>query len=117
MGNGGSIMELLQEIVSSVKEEKRKKMVQVIAMLTSWCLWMNRNNKMFKRIAGSESKVIDEVKEISYMWLKYRVMMESVSWEMWCRGNLEVNNITDPESKYWRNFPSCQQGNTLTHTN
>ncbi|KAD3068810.1 hypothetical protein E3N88_36690 [Mikania micrantha] len=90
VGNGGSIMELLHELVSSVKEEKRKKMVQAIGMLTSWCLWMNRNNKVFKRIAGSESKVIDEVKEISYMWLKYRVMMESVSWEMWCRGNLVV---------------------------
>ncbi|KAJ0824439.1 putative reverse transcriptase zinc-binding domain-containing protein [Helianthus annuus] len=78
--------ETLEEILSVLDEqvwEKKKKAVHAIFLLTTWIIWKNRNEKIFQGRNGEIYKMIEEIKEESFLWMKHKSKVQSISWESW----------------------------------
>ncbi|KAJ0585981.1 putative RNA-directed DNA polymerase [Helianthus annuus] len=61
----------------------RKKAVHAIYLLTSWVIWRNRNEILFRARDGEVYKMIEEIKEESYQWMKQKAKLRLDSWEKW----------------------------------
>ncbi|XP_021991114.1 uncharacterized protein LOC110887857 [Helianthus annuus] len=61
----------------------KKKAVHAIFLLTTWVIWKNRNEKIFRSRVGEIYRMIEEIKEESYHWMKQRTKVRLESWENW----------------------------------
>ncbi|KAJ0927502.1 hypothetical protein HanRHA438_Chr04g0183621 [Helianthus annuus] len=79
--------EILGEIFNALEErswpKKRKKAVHAIFLLTTWIIWKKRNEKVFQGRNGEVFKMIEEIKEESYQWMKHKSKVQLNSWESW----------------------------------
>ncbi|XP_022027805.1 uncharacterized protein LOC110929017 [Helianthus annuus] len=77
----------LAEVFSSLNDfnwpKAKKKAVHAIFLLTTWVIWKNRNEKIFRSRAGETYRMIEEIKEESYHWMKQRSKVHLESWEKW----------------------------------
>ncbi|KAD4179857.1 hypothetical protein E3N88_28448 [Mikania micrantha] len=51
---------------------KKKKMINMIFLATIWRIWQARNEKVFSRKNTGGLKILEDVKELSYLWLHNR---------------------------------------------
>ncbi|XP_076930898.1 uncharacterized protein LOC143595865 [Bidens hawaiensis] len=67
-----SVRDLL-ELYKFTKFPKRKaKAFHAVCMVTLWCLWKVRNDMVFGGLKISARSVVDEVKALSFLWVKNR---------------------------------------------
>ncbi|KAJ0492571.1 putative reverse transcriptase zinc-binding domain-containing protein [Helianthus annuus] len=50
--------------------KEKKKAMHAVFLLTAWSIWQNRNTKVFKGISGSAHKLVEDIKDCSYKWMK-----------------------------------------------
>ncbi|XP_022032725.1 uncharacterized protein LOC110933828 [Helianthus annuus] len=77
----------LGEIFNSLNDynwpKAKKKAVHAIFLLATWVIWKNRNEKVFRTTNGEVFKMIEEIKEESFQWMKYKTKVPPISWENW----------------------------------
>ncbi|XP_022024926.1 uncharacterized protein LOC110925274 [Helianthus annuus] len=63
--------------------QKRRNIVQAIVHVTIWSIWNTRNDAVFNSVYPSVPKIIEEVKHMSYLWVKSRSKDPLITWETW----------------------------------
>ncbi|XP_076887980.1 uncharacterized protein LOC143538276 [Bidens hawaiensis] len=64
---------------------EKAKIFQAICLCTSWCLWKSRNALVHNGVRKSLNGLVEEVKVVSYLWVKNRGKKANISWEKWRR--------------------------------
>ncbi|XP_022023714.1 uncharacterized protein LOC110923971 [Helianthus annuus] len=49
-----------------------KQLIYSIFQATIWCIWASRNNAVFDRKRSSPDRLVEEVKVLSFLWVKHR---------------------------------------------
>ncbi|KAF5795822.1 putative RNA-directed DNA polymerase [Helianthus annuus] len=62
-----------------------KSVIHDIIITTCWCLWSARNKAVFSGIEAKVESVFSEVRSLGFLWYKYRVKDNPVSWTNWCK--------------------------------
>ncbi|KAM0053218.1 putative Ubiquitin-like domain-containing protein [Helianthus debilis subsp. tardiflorus] len=78
-----SVVQLLETINSYKVQKNTKRAIYAVVAATCWNLWKMRNEIIFKQRAFSLTKLIGEIKAISYTWIKNRAELGELSWEKW----------------------------------
>ncbi|KAD3066596.1 hypothetical protein E3N88_34476 [Mikania micrantha] len=78
-----SVGEMLDFANENGGEGNMKKVIKLIFHATIWRIWLARNDKVFKGINTSCYKVVEEVKELSFLWISNRSRFNMAGWEMW----------------------------------
>ncbi|KAK1420098.1 hypothetical protein QVD17_21428 [Tagetes erecta] len=56
-----------------------------------WCIWKTRNDRVFKNINPCPYKTVEEIKILSFLWVKNRAKFGWLEWNMWVSFNLGNN--------------------------
>lgn len=73
-------MELLELVLADKNKEKMRKSLLYAAV---WCIWKTRNDAVFRCIIASPFKTADEIKLMTYNWVKFRSRFSSIAWFDW----------------------------------
>ncbi|XP_022042372.1 uncharacterized protein LOC110945040 [Helianthus annuus] len=68
---------------------KWRKLIQSIVMVALWGIRRSRNDRVFNDKERSLDEVKHEIRQLSFLWFKYRVKRLSVTWDHWC--NMELS--------------------------
>ncbi|XP_022003858.1 uncharacterized protein LOC110901312 [Helianthus annuus] len=72
------------DIRSAVSGSKRKKkLINAIFQVVIWSIWRLRNEVIFRQVDPNMSRVIEESKSMSYLWIKNRLKSSNWSWGEW----------------------------------
>ncbi|XP_022032257.1 uncharacterized protein LOC110933335 [Helianthus annuus] len=74
------ILEIHKFIKCSKKEEK---IVYGLALITSWCIWKERNEVVFNQKNCDPKDIIWELKARSFAWVRNRFSCKSIRWSDW----------------------------------
>ncbi|XP_021972022.1 uncharacterized protein LOC110867200 [Helianthus annuus] len=74
---------LLDEVYKQKGSKIWKKTIEVVLYAAVWRVWKSRNGKVFENIPFSVLKVVEEIKEDSYFWLKHRSPFSKLDWMRW----------------------------------
>ncbi|XP_076883258.1 uncharacterized protein LOC143531975 [Bidens hawaiensis] len=67
----------------------KKKLLITVFFATMWSLWCNRNKKIFEGKAILIHKVLDDIKELAFLWLSIRSKISIREWSLWFGFNLD----------------------------
>ncbi|KAJ0463581.1 hypothetical protein HanHA300_Chr14g0517271 [Helianthus annuus] len=74
----------LLEIINSYRGQKNKKRaIYAVVAATCWSLWLTRNEIIFKHKVFSLTKLIGDIKAISFTRIKNRAELAELNWEKW----------------------------------
>ncbi|KAL8234561.1 hypothetical protein R6Q59_020661 [Mikania micrantha] len=71
--------------------KKWKKMIHAVCVTTLWCIWRHRNKIVFKSQSSSNNNLLEEICTLSFLWVKNRAKLASLSWDQWC--DFDVSNL------------------------
>jgi hypothetical protein len=57
----------------------------VIWYSTSWVLWKERNDRIFRGKAKTISQLLESIKLLSFWWLKAKLALFSFKFHEWCQ--------------------------------
>ncbi|KAL8255410.1 hypothetical protein R6Q59_033631 [Mikania micrantha] len=57
---------------------KQIKIMEAMLLVTSWCIWRARNNRVFKGTNPEIHQIIEETKILSFLWITNRGKMKGV---------------------------------------
>ncbi|KAJ0454120.1 hypothetical protein HanIR_Chr15g0736601 [Helianthus annuus] len=80
-----SLKDLLEQHKAINESKKVKKAFNGIVQTTFWCLWKSRNTTILNKQA---IVIIQEVKVISFLWVKSQAGASALTWEIWRRFDL-----------------------------
>ncbi|MFS7999333.1 putative RNA-directed DNA polymerase [Helianthus anomalus] len=63
----------------------KKKGIHALVLVTIWSLWKLRNDSVFNNSVPHTTKILDEIKAMSFLWVKNRAKMVSLTWRDWSR--------------------------------
>ncbi|XP_022031503.1 uncharacterized protein LOC110932481 [Helianthus annuus] len=78
-----SVVQLLEIIHSQACSKNKKKAAYAVVAATCWCIWLMRNDVIFKVKPFSMSKLIGDIKATSHSWIKHRAGLSEINWEKW----------------------------------
>ncbi|XP_021979758.1 uncharacterized protein LOC110875870 [Helianthus annuus] len=78
-----SCEEMMQHIQEQNCSKDWKQLITAIIMITMWQIWKSRNELIFKGLNGSVTRTVDEIKELSFLWIKERSKLKNLDWERW----------------------------------
>ncbi|XP_022020079.1 uncharacterized protein LOC110920155 [Helianthus annuus] len=64
---------------------KKKKALYAVSLVYLWSVWRMRNNMVFNQGQVSVQKVVEEIKNMSFLWVKNRSKEVGLTWEAWCK--------------------------------
>ncbi|XP_021986108.1 uncharacterized protein LOC110882380 [Helianthus annuus] len=67
------------------KCSKEEKIIYGLALITSWCLWKERNEVVFNQKRCNLQDIIGELKSRSFAWVRNRSSCKSIRWTEWCK--------------------------------
>ena len=73
----------LLEISCYIKDKKKAKMVYVVILAACWAILKERNDAAFNNKKPSIHHMITEIKTSSYMWVRHRLKMNCIDWDVW----------------------------------
>ncbi|XP_076918970.1 uncharacterized protein LOC143579598 [Bidens hawaiensis] len=74
------------ELHKYAKFPKRKaKAFYAVCLATLWCLWKSRNDIVYNGVMITVESVVEDVKALSFLWVKNRAKSSSFSWADWVR--------------------------------
>ncbi|KAF5789391.1 hypothetical protein HanRHA438_Chr09g0382271 [Helianthus annuus] len=83
-----SLKEVMDGLFSLKGSADWKKVIEVVFHTTLWRIWKARNAVVFEGISFNASKLMEDVKEDSFMWIKYRSKFKGLEWERWQDSNV-----------------------------
>ncbi|KAJ0871754.1 putative reverse transcriptase zinc-binding domain-containing protein [Helianthus annuus] len=63
--------------------KKKMKIIYAIHLATVWQLWKNRNNKIYNNKFTDPFKIVEEIKEETYDWVRTRAKLSEITWSDW----------------------------------
>ena len=63
---------------------KKRKIFLSIIYGFLWTMWKARNNKIFNKVCGSKSVLVDNVISLVFSWMKHRGNFKNCNWLNWC---------------------------------
>ncbi|XP_021992114.1 uncharacterized protein LOC110888926 [Helianthus annuus] len=80
----GSVRDLLLLIENAALTKKRKMAAKCVAVAALWKIWLYRNEKVFRGTFSTNCRILEDVMESTYLWLKNRAKLECIGYEEWC---------------------------------
>ncbi|XP_021990974.1 uncharacterized protein LOC110887709 [Helianthus annuus] len=77
------LKDLLDAHVAVVGSKKKKKVFSAIFQVVIWSIWKMRNEVIFGNEYPNISKVVDESKSMSFLWIKYQLKSLDWTWNEW----------------------------------
>ncbi|KAM0000902.1 putative reverse transcriptase zinc-binding domain-containing protein [Helianthus debilis subsp. tardiflorus] len=59
-----------------------KNVVYSVIQTAIWCIWRVRNDAVFNNKRATVVNIVNEIKVLSFLWLKYRAKTISLTWEL-----------------------------------
>ncbi|KAJ0589978.1 putative reverse transcriptase zinc-binding domain-containing protein [Helianthus annuus] len=78
-----SCEKMLQYIQDQIGSKEWKQVIMAIFMIAMWQIWKSRNEVVFNGRNGSVTRTVDEIKELSFLWIKERSKLKGLEWERW----------------------------------
>ncbi|MFS8027731.1 putative reverse transcriptase zinc-binding domain-containing protein [Helianthus anomalus] len=78
-----TLSQILSHCCSLDVDKKKKQILYAICLMTVWCIWMHRNNKLFNGKNNSVSMVVEEIKTGTFWWMNRRRKRTDISLEDW----------------------------------
>ncbi|XP_021990003.1 uncharacterized protein LOC110886493 [Helianthus annuus] len=78
-----SLKDLLDAHVVMAGSKKRKKVFSAIFQVVIWSIWKMRNAVVFGNEYPNISKVVEESKSMSFLWIKHRTNSLDWTWNEW----------------------------------
>ncbi|KAJ0597689.1 putative reverse transcriptase zinc-binding domain-containing protein [Helianthus annuus] len=80
------------DVARSVNLPKiQKKAFSCVIMAAIWTIWIQRNERIFNNTHKSYTKIVEDIKECSLLWLKHRGRIKDIARDHWI--SLGVNGI------------------------
>ncbi|KAJ0482819.1 putative RNA-directed DNA polymerase [Helianthus annuus] len=70
-----------------------KNVVYSVIQTAIWCIWRMRNDAVFNNKRVAVANVVNEIKVLSFLWIKNRAKAASLTWENWCMFDLVCMNV------------------------
>ncbi|KAL8233591.1 hypothetical protein R6Q59_019691 [Mikania micrantha] len=86
--NFSTVSSLLNHVERYGTTNSRKKVTNAIIQATIWNIWKARNNKVFKGYVTTWFKMVEDVKEMTYLWVNTRSTDTALEWRRWTSFNL-----------------------------
>ncbi|XP_022007914.1 uncharacterized protein LOC110907206 [Helianthus annuus] len=61
----------------------QKKAFYCAIMAALWNIWIQRNERIFNNAYKSYSRIVEDIKECSLLWLKHRGQMKDIERDLW----------------------------------
>ncbi|KAJ0811025.1 putative RNA-directed DNA polymerase [Helianthus annuus] len=61
----------------------KTKAIYAIYLLTAWHLWRNRNNRIFSNKQTDPSRLVEEIREESFEWMRIKARRTRMTWNEW----------------------------------
>ncbi|KAJ0508329.1 hypothetical protein HanIR_Chr11g0515981 [Helianthus annuus] len=68
--------------------KKKKKVIYAIVLVVIWCIWKIGNNVVFNQVNPEITKVVEEAKSLSFLWVKNRSKEHGWNWNHWKAFNI-----------------------------
>ncbi|KAJ0600400.1 putative reverse transcriptase zinc-binding domain-containing protein [Helianthus annuus] len=91
--SSGSVKDLMLLVENTALTKKRKKAVKCVTVAAMWKIWLYRNERVFRGVFSTNCRILEDVMESTYLWLKNRENLECISYEEWC--NIGPNIIVE----------------------
>ncbi|KAJ0768030.1 putative reverse transcriptase zinc-binding domain-containing protein [Helianthus annuus] len=79
-----SVQDILRSVEDLPISTTRKEIIYGILIIMCWKIWVNRNEIIFRQGKANVSKLIADVKAISFLWFNSRSKQDKVDWNKWC---------------------------------
>ncbi|KAL8263368.1 hypothetical protein R6Q59_024717 [Mikania micrantha] len=63
--------------------KQKKELILSVIQTTIWCNWKARNESRFRHYRILKEKIVDDVKILSYFWVKHRKRRNGLDWTSW----------------------------------
>lgn len=81
-----SVGDMLLFISCWSKNKRKRSMLNTILCGVLWCIWIDRNNRVFNNTPFVLTKTVERVKSVTFIWCKHRGSYRSVGWRILNRG-------------------------------
>ncbi|PWA81382.1 reverse transcriptase domain, Reverse transcriptase zinc-binding domain protein [Artemisia annua] len=68
----------------------RKEVIYGLLILTCWCLWKARNDKIFNNREANVVHIVSDVKVLGFLWYSSRFKEGKVDWKRWCHFRVDL---------------------------
>ncbi|XP_022019238.1 uncharacterized protein LOC110919272 [Helianthus annuus] len=84
------VADLVRLTVDQSKSKKEGRIIQSIMYTAMWVLWNERNDRIFNNKPRREKEVFENIKFLSFFWIRNRSRHKSVDWNKWCNYPLDL---------------------------
>ncbi|PWA86778.1 alpha carbonic anhydrase 7 [Artemisia annua] len=85
-----SIKDVLQSSNHLDGSKTRKEVIYGLLILTCWCLWKARNDKIFNNREANVVQIVSDVKVLGFLWYSSRFKEGKVDWKGWCHFRVDL---------------------------
>lgn len=79
-----TIEDLLSRKHNYFQRASHQKVFHAIFLTVLWGIWRAKNDLIFNKLHSSPSKVFEDIKTLTFLWIKSRVTGFLLNWELWC---------------------------------
>ncbi|PWA38429.1 reverse transcriptase domain, Reverse transcriptase zinc-binding domain protein [Artemisia annua] len=78
-----SDLAMMADTYSKTKEEKQ--IIRGIIYTSMWCIWNERNARIFTGKSRKAIEVVETIKSSSFFWVRHRSRLKVCHWNVWCK--------------------------------
>ncbi|KAJ0836378.1 putative RNA-directed DNA polymerase [Helianthus annuus] len=78
-----SVRDLLLVHKEQQMEQRLRKAFHGVMITACWCVWKARNEAVFSGLSPNVAKTLEDIKSLSYLWVKNRSSFKHMSWNNW----------------------------------
>ncbi|XP_022008070.1 uncharacterized protein LOC110907385 [Helianthus annuus] len=79
-----SVKDILSLVDFMPTVSSRKGIIYGILVIVCWKIWVTRNEIIFKQGSANVTKMLSDVKAISFLWFNSRSKKDRIEWKNWC---------------------------------
>ena len=84
------VADLVRMSLDQLKSKKEGRIIQGIMYTAMWVLWNERNARIFNNKARRAMEVVENIKILSFFWIRNRSRHKGVDWNKWCKYPLDL---------------------------